>query len=259
MDRNNAHALPRFVAVESNFAHLHSHPELGGVVGKVDGILLDLGVSSHQIDTADRGFTFSQLDGPLDMRMNPGLTLRACDLCNELDTRELASMLRTYGDESRARALAESIAKHRPLLTTGHLHEAVAAVTPAFHKESRRKGLTATLARVFQALRIVVNQEDVMLESALTEMAPTLLRPGGRLVVLSYHSLEDRATKRVMRDGSTRMPPALRQRDAYGNPVVALPFQSMGKAVKASPEEVSINSRARSATLRVAERLWVLV
>jgi 16S rRNA (cytosine1402-N4)-methyltransferase len=237
-------------------------------VGCVDGILLDLGVSSHQIDTAERGFTFSQSDGPLDMRMNhPGespssssssttSSLRASDLCNELDEDELARILKRYGDEPRARAIAHSIADRRPLRTTGDLRDAVAAVTPAFHKQSRRKGLTATLARVFQALRIAVNQEDSMLERALLEMAPAMLKPGGRLVVLSYHSLEDRATKRAMRDGTLRRDdPRLHQRDAYGNFVAARPFLPVGKAVKASPEEVAANSRARSAVLRVAERL----
>lgn len=116
-------------------------------------------------------------------------------------------------------------------------------------------GRTATLARVFQSLRIVVNQEDAVLEKALTEMAPALLRPGGRLVVLSYHSMEDRATKRVMRDGTIKRHGRQDERDMYGNYIgVPKPFRTLGKPQKAREEEVKQNSRARSATLRVAER-----
>jgi 16S rRNA (cytosine1402-N4)-methyltransferase len=222
----------------------------------VDGVLLDLGVSSHQIDTPARGFAFQQ-DGPLDMRMDAsskkagGLT--AADLCNEMDVFELKRILKTYGDEPRATAIANSIVKHRPLTTTKHLEAAVAAVTPAFHK-NRRAGRTATLARVFQALRITVNREADVLAKVLTEVAPALIRPaGGRLVVLSYHSMEDRAAKRIMRDGT--LTKRVTEKDVYGNyagPVK--PFRPVGKSQKASEAEVAVNSRARSATLRVAER-----
>jgi 16S rRNA (cytosine1402-N4)-methyltransferase len=222
----------------------------------VDGVLLDLGVSSHQIDTPARGFAFQQ-DGPLDMRMDAsskkagGLT--AADLCNEMDVIELKRILKTYGDEPRATAIANSIVKHRPLTTTKHLEAAVAAVTPAFHK-NRRAGRTATLARVFQALRITVNREADVLAKVLTEVAPALIRPsGGRLVVLSYHSMEDRAAKRIMRDGT--LTKRVAEKDIYGNyagPVK--PFRPVGKSQKASEAEVTVNSRARSATLRVAER-----
>lgn len=224
---------------------------------KVDGILLDLGVSSFQIDSPGRGFAYMK-DGPLDMRMNANSGMTAADVCNVFDVDELKRILRTYGDEPRAKKVAESILQHRPLTTTADLRQAVAAVTPQRSK-SRRLRLTPTLARVFQSLRIVVNQEDTVLEKALTEMAPNVLRkPGGKLAVLSYQSLEDRAVKRVMRDGMVNKKAAIynnNQKDIYGNFIgIPKPFRVVSKALKASPEEVEANVRARSATLRVAER-----
>jgi 16S rRNA (cytosine1402-N4)-methyltransferase len=249
---------PRFVPVCSNFSKLqnvisaHAHPTTNEAICSVDGILLDLGVSSHQIDCAERGFAFMQ-EGPLDMRMNNqngGIT--AANICNEFDAKEILRILQVYGDEPRAKKIAEAIISQRPLQTTTDLVNAVSEVTPQFAK-SRRMGRTATLARVFQSLRIVVNREDKVLEAALLQMAPALLRPGGRLAVLSYHSIEDRATKRAMRDGS--MESNIRhEKDMYGNDVSSRPFKTTGKARKASDEEVEHNSRARSATLRIAER-----
>ena len=287
--------LPLFVPVQSNFAQLStrlpqqvyptgdsstsdpSQPQRRILEGlnSVDGILLDLGVSSHQIDTPERGFAFMK-DGPLDMRMmggtitgtsssshsaQPESSLTAADLCNELEENELARIFQQYGDEprNRARTIAQSIVLHRPLTTTGQLQQAVAAVVPAFHKQSKRKGLTATLARVFQSLRIVVNQEDRVLKQVLEDVCPDLLREGGRLVVLSYHSMEDRATKRIMRDGTIAKQRGSPERDMYGNFIgPAKPFQPLGKFQKATDEEIAMNSRARSATLRIAERLKVV-
>ena len=225
----------------------------------VDGILLDLGVSSYQINTAERGFAFQQ-DGPLDMRMNMDSgALTAADICNEMDSIELKRILSRYGDEPRAKTIAESIVRHRPLTRTKDLYDAVAAVTPEFVRKGRRMGRTASMARVFQSLRIVVNQEDVVLDKALTKMAPALIRPSGRLVVLSYHSMEDRATKRAMRDGTLSKREAAfnnRQKDVYGNYIgQPKPFRPIGKPQKASPEEIARNPRSRSATLRIAERL----
>jgi 16S rRNA (cytosine1402-N4)-methyltransferase len=288
---SNQNGNPWFIPVPSNFADLTSTRLLDALMAKcndievspiqstilqhiqndgvlVDGILLDLGVSSYQIDTAERGFAFMK-DGPLDMRMDRhgtnmnsmigGTRMTAADVCNELDISELRRIFQTYGDEPRARVIAESIVRSRPMVTTKDLFEAVAAVTPQFVRKGRRMGRTATLARVFQSLRIVVNQEDVVLERALTKMAPTLLRPGGRLVVLSYHSMEDRATKRVMRDGTVSKREAEHksgQKDVYGNYIgEPKPFRVIGKAQKATIEEIELNARARSATLRVAERM----
>jgi len=256
---------PIFMPVSSNFCDLVSklneisHPhypdqpisQLG-----VDGILLDLGLSSYQIDTAERGFAILQ-DGPLDMRMSQtaiGNGLTAADLCNEWSELELRRILKQYGDEPRNRPISRSIIEHRPLKTTQDLVKSVAAVVPKFNKQSRRKGLNATLARVFQSLRIVVNREDEVLEKMLLEVCPRLVRPAGRLVVMSYHSMEDRLTKRIMRDGTIGPVPAAKK-DMYGNDMgPPKPWKTVIKRRKASDEEVANNSRARSATLRVAER-----
>ena len=252
---------PLFIPVQSNFCDLATkiptilHPTTQEPIVKagVDGILLDLGVSSHQIDTAERGFAFMK-DGPLDMRMGGG-GLSAADVCNQFDQAELRRLLQVYGDEPRAKLVAQSIVRRRPLSTTNDLVEAVADVTPS-HAKRKRMGRTATLARVFQSLRIVVNQEDVVLEKALMEMCPALVRPGGRLAVLSYHSMEDRYAKRVIRDGSVqKLGTQLDERDVYGNYTgKPKPWRKVGKRQKASEEEVEVNPRARSATLRVGER-----
>lgn len=254
---------PLFVPVQSNFCDLHTviptllhpvtqEPILAQNVG-VDGILLDLGVSSHQIDTPERGFAFMQ-DGPLDMRMSTSGGLSAADICNQFDETELRRILKVFGDEPRASKIAHSIVQHRPLATTNDLVEAVAAVTPARAK-SRRMGRTASLARVFQSLRIVVNQEDVVLEKALTEMCPSLVRPGGRMVILAYHSMEDRYAKRVIRDGTVERRGTMDEKDVYGNYIgTPKPWKRVGKPQKATEQEVESNPRARSATLRVGER-----
>ena len=269
---------PLFVPVSTNFGDLAEtlptvlHPvtsepilQPDGRGGAVDGILLDLGVSSHQIDEADRGFSFMR-DGPLDMRMGRGSGstegpaasggLTAADVCNEFDEGELQRIFSVYGDEPRAKTVAGAIVRHRPLSTTGELAEAIASVTPAFAR-NKRHGKTATCARVFQSLRIVVNNEDGVLGRVLSEACPALLRPGGRLVVMSYHSMEDRATKRIMRDGT--LDPGRRratdEKDLYGNYVgPPKPFAPVQKQRRATEEETARNPRARSAVLRVAER-----
>ena len=259
--RHDGTKQPLFVPVKSNFCDLATvlprveHPitEMPIFWDGVDGILMDLGVSSYQIDTPGRGFAFMK-DGPLDMRMGDG-SLTAADVCNEFVEEELKRIFKVYGDEPRARKVAASIVIHRPLRTTQELVEAVAAVTPEFNR-NRRLGRTATLARVFQSLRIVVNREDVVLEKALLEMCPTLIRKGGRLVVLSYHSMEDRATKRVLRDGTVKRYKLAAERDIYGNyNGVPLPWKTVGKRQKATDEEIEVNSRARSAMLRIGERM----
>lgn len=267
MQESCINTKPLFIPVESNFCDLHNkipsilHPATQEpiVTNGVDGILLDLGVSSYQIDTPERGFAFVQ-DGPLDMRM--GTTgLSAADVCNQFDEAELRQILKSYGDEPRAKRIAQSIVNHRPLTTTNDLVQAVADVTPARAK-SRRMGRTATLARVFQSLRIVVNQEDIVLEQALTKTCPALVRPGGRMVILSYHSMEDRYAKRIIRDGSVEWKgtPQQEEKDMYGNYIgTPKPWKRVGKPQKATDEEVELNPRARSATLRVGERQDTLV
>jgi len=261
---------PLFVPVRTNFGDLADtlptivhpvtgEPILGGnnnndnTIG-VDGILLDLGVSSHQIDEPGRGFSFMR-DGPLDMRMtgsSGGLT--AADVCNEFDEAELQRILSVYGDEPRAKTIARAIAHHRPLSTTSELVAAIASVTPRFAR-NKRHGQTATCARVFQSLRIVVNNEDGVLSRVLSEACPALLRPGGRLVVMSYHSMEDRATKRIMRDGTLSRSRSVVEKDIYGNELgPTKPFRPVQKQRRATEEETARNPRARSAVLRVAER-----
>jgi len=276
---------PIFIPVQSNFRNLHKvipnldHPlipntplfatsddedEETSVNTNVDGILLDLGVSSFQIDNARRGFAFLK-DGPLDMRMNSNNggsrsgSLTAADICNEFNEHDLIRILRRYGDEPRARAIAGAIIENRPLSTTADLRSAVAQVTPEFAKKGRRMGRKATLARVFQALRIVVNEEDMALKEALEKMTSSLVtKVGGRLVVLSYHSMEDGMVKRVMRDGTVEKQRGVRheEKDLYGNIIgKGKPWKMLGKGYKASEEEVKMNSRARSATLRIGERM----
>lgn len=273
---HNGSEKPHFIPVQSNFGDLKKtlprvlHPvtetpilNIGyeessdsatqQVIG-VDGILLDLGVSSHQIDTPERGFAFMK-DGPLDMRMGSyeagGLT--AADLCNELDSKELQRIFTVFGDEPRAKTIANAVVQHRPLSTTQDLVDAIGSVTPAFAK-NKRKGRTSTCARIFQSLRIVVNQEDKVLSRVLADVCPTLIRAGGRLVVLSYHSMEDRATKRIMRDGTLSKPKI--EKDIYGNVMgPPKPFKPVGKRQAATEEEVALNPRARSASLRIAEKI----
>ena len=235
----------RFRAVRGNFARLKqilTEETLNGEpLAPVDGLLLDLGVSSHQIDTAERGFSF-QRDGPLDMRMDPQGGLTADQIVNSWGERDLAEVFWNYGDENRGRAIARAIVDHRPLETTGDLAGAVCSVVPP-HQE------TKTLARVFQALRIVVNDELEALESAL-EQSVDVLRTGGRIAVISYHSLEDRRAKRFLRYGNFDGKPI---RDIYGTLIT--PWDELThKPVEAGPDEVASNPRARSARLRVAER-----
>ena len=266
---------PHFIPVQTNFGELSKtlpkvlHPVTNEPIFRigdeenpesvshpvgVDGILLDLGVSSHQIDTPERGFAFMK-DGPLDMRMGTDAAggVTAADLCNELDAKELQRIFTVFGDEPRAKTIANAIVQHRPLITTQNLVDAIGSVTPTFAK-NKRKGKTATCARIFQSLRIVVNQEDRVLERVLADACPRLIRPGGRLVVLSYHSMEDRATKRIMRDGTFKKPKV--EKDMYGNITgPPRPFKPVGKRQTATDEEVASNPRARSASLRIAEKM----
>jgi 16S rRNA (cytosine1402-N4)-methyltransferase len=242
---------PLFIPIQSNFCDLVTSLPTEIIQDGVDGILLDLGVSSHQIDEPERGFAFMK-EGPLDMRMNSNTGLTAADICNEFDEIELQRIFGKYGDEPRSKVIAKAICNARPLRKTSDLASAIASVTPEFAK-NKRLGRAKTCARVFQSLRIVVNNEDKVLEKALSQTVPSLIRPGGRLVVLSYHSMEDRATKRIMRDGT--LGKFVDRRDIYGNTTASKPFKPVGKRRKASQAEIDMNPRARSAVLRVAERL----
>lgn len=238
---------PRFTAVRRDFR------ELAAVLTErrlphVHGVLLDLGVSSHQLDTAERGFSF-QRNGPLDMRMDRRQGLTAADLVNEASLEELIRILRDYGDEPKAVRVASRIVQarnERPILTTFDLVAVVESVI-------RRHGPRQPSTRVFQALRIAVNDELGALRDGL-EMAAAVLAPGGRLAVISFHSLEDRIVKRFFREGST--PEIDRPEWPAPRPNPRYQFRLITPApITASPEEQAANPRARSAKLRVVEKI----
>lgn len=228
----------RFRAVHGNFGDVANLLEDEALV---DGLLLDLGVSSHQIDAAERGFSFQQ-NGPLDMRMNPRTGLTAHQVVNAWSEEEIKQAMYRYGEERRAPRIARAIVAARPIDTTDALADVVRQAVPT-------RDEVKTLARVFQAIRIVVNDELAVLEQAL-EQAASVVRVGGRLAVISYHSLEDRRVKRYLRYGNFEGTPV---RDIYGN--LLAPWTEINrKPIRAADAEVEANPRARSARLRIAER-----
>jgi len=213
---------------------------------EVDGLLVDLGVSSLQLGDATRGFSF-QVDGPLDMRMDPSAPTTAAEIVNHGRERELAEILRSYGEEPRARAVARAIVRARPLATTGELARVVAGVL------GRGRAGLHPATRTFQAIRIAVNDELGALDQLLAD-AYALLRPGGRVAVLAYHSLEDRRVKNAFRRWASDCvcPP--------GTPRCVCGWRATARILtrrplRPTPEEIARNPRARSARLRVAERL----
>lgn len=234
----------RFTFIHENFRHMRSFLRLQGV-RQVDGVLADLGVSSHQFDTADRGFS-TRLDGELDLRMDRRTETTAADIVNSMDEDALARLLKLYGELPNARQMARAIVKARSekaIETTFDLRQAVSRHLP--------RGMeNKYLAMLFQALRIEVNGElDALRE--LLQQATGLLPAGGRLVVISYHSLEDRIVKNWMRAGNFD---GVVEKDFYGNPLSPLhQLRSCG----AGEAEVAANSRSRSARLRVAEKLKI--
>lgn len=230
----------RLTIIHGNFGFLDSliDPLLHG---NISGILLDLGVSSHQIDKPERGFSF-QHEGPLDMRMGNLTGLSAYTVVNEYDLSDLKHIFYKYGEERYSAPIAKAIIERRPLTTTAELTKAVASVIQS-------RFLNKSLARIFQAIRIEVNQELTMLESAL-KASVKLLKPKGRIVAISYHSLEDRLVKHYFRSGSEN---GIIKKDLYGNPLSPL-TPVMRKPIVAADSEIAFNSRARSARLRVAER-----
>ena len=237
----------RFTIVHTSFENLERVAEELDVIGKVDGILLDLGISSPQVDEAQRGFSF-QSDGPLDMRMDRTEPVTAAAWLAEADESEIRDVLRLYGEERFAGRIAKAIVRGRqelPLTTTLQLAQLVEKAVP-----TREKGKHPA-TRTFQALRIRINRELEQLEGVL-EQAVNVLKPGGRLAVISFHSLEDRIVKRFFRRKSTadHLP--------KGVPVMAsdqkTDLRLIGKPVAPSQEEVRVNPRARSSRLRIAER-----
>ncbi|GAA4369082.1 16S rRNA (cytosine(1402)-N(4))-methyltransferase RsmH [Hymenobacter saemangeumensis] len=236
-------ARPQFTFIRANFRDLAAELRQRDAL-PVDGLLADLGVSSHQFDTPERGFS-TRFDGPLDMRMDPDGPLTAADVLNEYKEADLHRIFGMYGEVTNARTLAQAVAaarRGRRLLTIAELKQAIAPCTPR-GKENKY------LAQVFQALRIEVNQEMQALQEMLLQTAE-VLRPGGRLVVMSYHSLEDRLVKNFIGKGKFF---GEVEKDFFGNE--NKPFEALNrKPEEASPEEVALNSRARSAKLRVAVR-----
>lgn len=243
--RANAFDDERFHFVESNFRFLRGQMRLRSVE-QVDGILADLGVSSHHFDVAERGFSFRADQAPLDMRMNTRATLSAREVINDYSNERLCALLGTFGEIETPYKVANCIERARretPILTIAQLVAAVEPCTP-------RKDANRFLSKLFQAVRIEVNGEMEALKMAL-EQSLKMLRPGGRLVVISYHSLEDRLVKNFMRSGNFD---ARVEKDFFGRELTPFSLVSR-KAIVPSPEEVERNPRSRSARLRVAEKL----
>ena len=235
----------RLTLIRSDFRWIQNHLLHQGCTEGVDGILADLGVSSHQFDTAERGFSF-RYEAPLDMRMNQEATLTAAEIVNNYSQEDLEKILRLYGEVDTSRKLAQLICKARevsPINTTTELGKAIESVLPKFAEHK-------FLAKVYQALRIEVNQEMKSLEKFLIGAAKSL-KPGGKLVIITYHSLEDRMVKNFIKAGNIE---GKVEKDFYGNATAPL------KAVNRKPilpqeEEIASNTRARSAKLRIAEKI----
>ncbi len=231
----------RFSILKGNFGYLTTLlPPLNH--GQVAGILLDLGVSTHQIKEGERGFSFQE-DGPLDMRMGNMTRMTAYEVVNNYEYEELRDIIFHYGEEKASRKIAQAIINSRPIETTGELRTVIAEVV-------NQKFLVKTLARVFQAIRIEVNQELEVLKDVLSQSLE-VLKVGGRLVIMSYHSLEDRLVKRFLKSGNFT---GKIEKDFYGNDLS--PFRLINRQViTPSPHEVAQNPAARSAKLRIAEKI----
>ena len=232
----------RFTLIPQNFRYIKRFLRLHGIK-KVDGILADLGVSSHQFDSAERGFS-TRFDAALDMRMNADDGVSAFEVINHYDEKDLARVLFEYGELRNSRVLASTIVKARSenqIKTSFQLKEVLQRFLP---KPKEHK----ILAQIFQAVRIEVNQEMQALKEFLMQ-TPELLDEKGRLSVISYHSLEDRLVKRFIQFGLFEGEP---EKDFYGN--VSVPFKKVGKLILPTAEEIKLNNRARSAKLRIAEK-----
>lgn len=232
----------RFTFIRSNFRYLHNFLRYHGIE-QIDGILADLGVSSHHFDDSERGFSF-RFDGNLDMRMNKRSGKTAADVVNTYEEERLADIFYLYGELKNSRKLASTLVKARSHKNIDTIGDFLEIVKPMFGKEREKK----ELAKVFQALRIEVNQEMEALKEMLYA-ATEMLKPGGRLVVITYHSLEDRMVKNIMKTGNIE---GKNIQDFYGNS--QSPFKLINKVTVAGHEEVERNPRSRSAKLRIAEK-----
>ncbi|MGC9456543.1 MAG: 16S rRNA (cytosine(1402)-N(4))-methyltransferase RsmH [Halothiobacillaceae bacterium] len=234
---------PRLTMVSRAFSGMGGWLREQGLAGRVDGLLLDLGVSSPQLDEPERGFSFMH-DGPLDMRMDPDTGMSAAEWLADVELDELTDVFRTLGEERHARRIARHIVAtraERPITRTHALAERIRETVPGYERNKH------PATRCFQAIRIYINGELDELEAALADVID-LLAPGGRLVVISFHSLEDRLVKRFIRTHSES------EKDFFGQPVGQPPLLRVGKARRAGAEEIRANPRARSAIMRVAER-----
>jgi 16S rRNA (cytosine1402-N4)-methyltransferase len=234
----------RLTLIRSDFRWIHNHVLHQGYKEGIDGVLADLGVSSHQFDTAERGFSF-RYEAPLDMRMNQEAEKTAADIVNNYEYEDLEKILRLYGEVDNSRKIAQLICKAREnaqILTTGDLGKAIEGALPKFAEHK-------FLAKVYQALRIEVNQEMKSLEKFLSGAAASL-KPGGKLVVITYHSLEDRMVKNFIKAGNIE---GKVEKDFYGN--AKAPLKAVNKKpILPTEEEIASNTRARSAKLRIAEK-----
>jgi 16S rRNA (cytosine1402-N4)-methyltransferase len=240
--QHNAIEDTRFTLIPQNFGYLKRFMKFYKI-GKVDGILADLGVSSHQFDTPNRGFSI-RFDGPLDMRMNQHQELTAKEIVNTYSESRLADLFFSYGELRNAKKIAQLIVQNRvaEIATTMQFNEVLNQVLP---KGNEHK----VLAKIYQSIRMEVNKEIEALKSFLTQ-SKDVLRSGGRLSVISYHSLEDRIVKRFIQNGNFDNEP---EKDAFGNPT--LYFKKCGGLVVPDQNEIKNNNRARSAKLRIAQRL----
>lgn len=233
----------RFTFVRSNFRYLHNFLRYYGVE-EVDAILADLGVSSHHFDDSERGFSF-RFDGKLDMRMNKRAGMTAADIVNNYEEERLANVFYLYGELKNSRKLASALIKARAQKQIVTIGDFLEIIKPLFGKEREKK----ELAKVFQALRIEVNQEMEALKEMLYA-ATEVLKPGGRLVIITYHSLEDRIVKNLIKTGNVE---GQMKQDFFGN--VQTPFRAVNnKVIVPSDEEIARNPRSRSAKLRIAEK-----
>lgn len=237
----------RFAVIQGSFSCLSEYVSAEGMTGKVQGILLDLGVSSPQLDQPERGFSFLR-DGPLDMRMDPSSGISAGEWLAQAEEKDIAWVLKTLGEERFARRMAKAVVESRrqaPITRTLQLAEIVAAANPAWEKGKH------PATRAFQAIRIYINSELDDLKQAL-DSSLDVLAIGGRLVVISFHSLEDRMVKRFIKEHQRgkQLPRGLPVLESE----IVRPLHAVGKAVKPGAEELAVNPRARSAVMRVAEK-----
>lgn len=247
---------PRFTIIHGPFSGLKGYVEELGLVGQIDGVLLDLGVSSPQLDDADRGFSFMK-DGPLDMRMDPTSGMPVSQWLQDADVEDITWVIREFGEDKHAWRIAKGIVAYReneenePLTRTGQLAKLISDVAPKNFKEKKHPA-----TRAFQAFRIYINSELDEIDTALNG-ALDVFAKGGRLSVISFHSLEDRMVKHFIRKESRgpQVPHGLPLTEAQISALGSAKMKAVGKAIKPTDNEVDVNVRSRSSVLRIAERL----